>query len=482
MKKNKLKTLVCGSAAGLAGTACAASGSPGGSAGTMPPNIVLIVVDDLGWNDVEYLPDVHANFESPNIQELASRGMVFSDAYAACPVCSPTRAALMTGKSPAALKLTAHIPMNSGYTAKCIPEDAEVLPPDSKDQLPLEEVTFAEILKTRGYRTGYFGKWHLSGIDALIRMEKEGAVAPQYHPDRQGFDINIGGCAYGLPPSYFSPYTNATLQDGLTGEYLTDRLTEEAIDFIQSSDTSPFLVSLCYYSVHVPFQAKPELVEKYADRGELAAYAAMIASVDENVGRLMNALDAAGLAEETLVVLTSDNGGLMGNKPLRGNKGEMWEGGIRVPLIARWDGRVEPASISREPVITQDLFTTMLDAAGVKGAVSDRVEGESFLSCLTGEHSWSRKTPVYWHYPHYHHAGGPMASAIRIGAYKLIYDFRSGDSLLFNLEKDLGETNDLSDAMPEKVKEMRQKLFLQLERVGARMPKAVSAGSERQML
>lgn len=428
------------------------------------PNIVLIVVDDLGWADVQALPEAKCPYRTPNIQKLAQQGMVFSDAYAACPVCSPTRAALMTGKSPAALRLTAHIPGNVAYSKTRIPVDAKKQPAETGEFLPLEEVTFAELLKSDGYDTAFFGKWHLAGINANVNRETCGAVAPQYHPDCQGFDLSIGGCAYGMPRSYFSPYQNATLPDGPAGEYLTDRLTDEAIAFVKQKHEHPFLLSLNYYSVHIPLQPRPDLVDE--SYGERADYAAMIACVDENIGRLMNVLEGS----DTLVILTSDNGGLFGNGPLHGDKGELWEGGIRIPQLAVWQNIISPGTICREPVSSVDILPTLLAAAQSSQKLPSDVEGVSLLPLLKQEPGFERKDPLFWHYPHFHHDGGPMGSAIRDGNLKLIFSYETGEAQLFDLENDLSETQDLSARFPERAELLKKKLFQWLEHVNAAMP------------
>jgi arylsulfatase A-like enzyme len=244
------------------------------------PNIVVINVDDLGWRDIEYLPEHDSLYPSPNIKQLAESGVVFTNAYAACPVCSPSRASLVTGKSPAALRLTAHIPGRPVNIAKKTPKESKWQPARSLNYLPLEEVTFAEVAKDNGYRTAFVGKWHLAGAGSVEQPEKRGAIAPEFHPDKQGFDVNLGGCAYGQPAKgYFDPHFNATLRDRKKGEYLTDRLTDEAVQWIEKQSDAPFLLYLNYYSVHTPIQAPADRVQLMRERGmsaKKAKYAAMV--------------------------------------------------------------------------------------------------------------------------------------------------------------------------------------------------------------
>jgi arylsulfatase A len=327
------------------------------------PNILFVVVDDLGWNDVDHLPDQPSRYKTPQIRALAESGMIFDQAYAACPVCSPTRASLLTGKSPAALKLTAHIPGNPASNAKRIPKNSTMLPPAYNFQLNMGEQTFAELLKADGYTTAFIGKWHLSGAGSVTKRAAKGIVDPKFQPEAQGFDLNIGGCAYGQPPSYFDPYRNATIADRKPGEYLTDRLTDEAISFMIETRAAPFLAYLNYYNVHTPLKAKKAdiaLMAKAGFKGKFATYAAMTKSVDDNIGRLITALDDAGLRQNTLVIFTSDNGGLQGNAPLRGLKGEMWEGGVRVPQIVSWPGKIKAGTRCHEPVISYDFLPTLV--------------------------------------------------------------------------------------------------------------------------
>ncbi|MFA5689239.1 MAG: sulfatase [Kiritimatiellales bacterium] len=429
------------------------------------PNILFILVDDLGWNDVQFLPDSTSPYSTPNIRQLARQGMVFTDAYAASPVCSPTRASLLTGKSPAALRLTSHIPRTLDGNWARIPDNATMMPAEFRDRLPLPEITFAELLKKDGYRTGFFGKWHLAGQNALAYPEAQGVMLPDYHPDRQGFDINIGGASVGAPPTYISPYGLGMIRSGPEGEYLTDRLTNEVMDYIKTSGENPFLAYLCYYSVHRPHHPRPDLVD--SSYGALANYAAMIAAVDENIGRLMKFLDESGLTENTLLIVTSDNGGLEGNLPLRGVKGSLWEGGIRVPTLVRWPGVIRPGSVCNEPVISYDFLPTLLAITGSDQPVPNDVEGVSLLPLFTGS-DFKRSEPLYWHFPHYHNDG--MSTAIRDGKWKLIYSYVTEEMFLFDLEDDFREQRNLAAQFPEKAEQLKTKLFRWLKEVDALMP------------
>lgn len=441
------------------------------------PNILIINVDDLGWMDVDHLPERPSGFVTPNIKKLASEGMVFTNSYAACPVCSPSRASLVTGKSTAALKLTAHIAGNPAFVARKTPKDARYLPVESGAYLPLEEVTFAEVLKSKGYHTGFIGKWHLAGEGSQVKKELKGAVAPEYHPDKQGFDINIGGCSYGQPQGgYFDPHQNATIKDRKKGEYLTDRLTDEALQFLSDHRNKPFLLYLNPYTVHTPIQAPQDrvtLMKKKLGGKKNASYAAMVYSLDLMIGKLTKHLDELGLSESTLLVFTSDNGGHFSNAPLRDRKGTLYEGGIRVPHIVRWPGVVAAGSVNDEPVIGYDLFPTLLAAAGCLDLAPEAIEGQSLLPLLHGEKSFKRQAPLLWHYPHYHHGGMEtldMGSAIRDGDWKYIHCYKTGENYLFNLKDDPGEVHNLADRYPEKSKAFHQQLIKQLRGLDANMP------------
>jgi arylsulfatase A-like enzyme len=430
---------------------------------TAKPNIVLIIVDDLGYSDVGYMQQ-KPEIQTPNIDQLAKNGMVFTNAYAACPVCSPTRASLMTGKYPATLKLTCHIPgvgmekymekQNKGKKLK----EAYFL-----DHLPQEEVTIAEVLKKQGYSTAYIGKWHLGGEGSIYT--KDGIVNAAYHPENQGFDINIGGCAYGQPASYFSPYKNGTIEDGPEGEYLTDRLADEAVKFIEQNNQKPFFLNLATYTVHTPLQAPAKNIEKYNGN----KYFAMIEKLDQNVGKVMNKLKELSLLENTIVIFYSDNGGLWGNPPLKGIKGTLNEGGIRVPMIVSCPAKIKSGSHCDVPVTTVDFFPTFLELAGGSPSNYPQLEGESLVS-LIFEKADLPERAIYWHFPHHRKEGLSMGAAIREGDWKLIQEFETEQVYLYNLKDDLTEENNLSEKYPEKRNSLLSKLKNWQQKVDAEMP------------
>lgn len=427
------------------------------------PNIVLIIVDDLGYSDVGYMKQ-KPEIQTPNIDQLAKNGMVFTDAYASCPVCSPTRASLMTGKYPATLKLTCHIPGMGmeKYMAK-LSKGKKLKEAWFRDHLPLEELTIAEVLKEKGYATGYLGKWHLGGEGSIYT--KDGIVNANYHPDKQGFDVNIGGCAYGQPKSYFDPYHNGTIKDRKEGEYLTDRLGDEAVKFIEQHKDKPFYLNLATYTVHTPLRAPKENVEKYDGN----TYFAMIEKLDQNVGKVMNKLGDLDLLENTVVIFYSDNGGLWGNPPLKGKKGTLNEGGIRVPLIFSWPNKIKSGTSCSIPVTTVDFFPTFLELAGATAADYPQLEGESLLPLIYEEGDIPERA-IYWHFPHHRKEGLSMGAAIREGDWKLITEFESEEIYLYNLKTDIAEENNLSEKYPEKAKDLLTKLEKWQQKVDAEMP------------
>ncbi|WP_158973665.1 sulfatase [Cellulophaga sp. L1A9] len=417
------------------------------------PNIVFILVDDLGYSDVGYMKH-KPGIQTPNIDALAKSGMIFTQAYAAAPVCSPTRASILTGKSPAALKTTCHIPgrdmegyierQNKGHRLK----EAFFL-----DHLPLQKITIAEVLKENGYTTGFFGKWHLAGSGSAF-SHSEGVVDAQYHPEHQGFDLNIGGCAYGQPKSWFAPFHNATIPENKKHEYLTDRLGQEAVNFIASNEESPFLLYLSTYTVHTPLVAPQETIDQYKGN----TYFAMIEKLDQNVGKVMRQLKNSDLLENTLVIFYSDNGGLWGNAPLRDKKGSLYEGGIRVPLAVSWPGKINAGQIEDTPVTSVDFFPTLMALVGIEAADTMLLEGESLLPLLLDNEKMEER-PLYWHFPHYRKDGLTMASAIREGDWKLIWEFESDSVHLYNLKQDLQETDNLVYKYPE----IKENLLLKLK-------------------
>jgi len=441
--------------AGLAAGA-AALGSMGRAtaAEAAPPklNFIFILLDDMGQRDLGCYGSTI--YETPNTDKLASQGMRFTDGYAACPVCSPTRASILAGKYPARLNLTDWIP---GQREK----NPKLLVPKFNQELPLEEVTIAEALKAAGYSCASIGKWHLGG--------------EPYYPDKQGFDLNVAGTAKGQPPRYFSPYGIPTLADGPKGEYLTDRLADEAEKFIEQNRDRPFFLYLPQFAVHTPIQGKEEIAAKYArkppDGGQKnATYAAMIESVDQSVGRVMKKLDALGLADRTVVFFMSDNGGLAGvtsNAPLRAGKGTLYEGGVREPMIVKWPGVVRSGTTASTPVTSTDFYPTILEMAGLPLKPEQHVDGLSLMPLLK-ESGPLRRDTLYWHYPHYHRT--TPAGALRHGDWKLIEYFEDGRLELYNLRDDIGEKNDLATAMPEKARELQTMLAEWRRSVGAQMP------------
>jgi len=471
-------------------------------------------MDDLGWADVGCYGSEF--YQTPNIDRLAGQGMRFTDAYAACNCCSPTRASILTGKYPARLHLTDWIPGSQFPKAK-------LRPPDWHQQLPLEEVTLAEALRTAGYATAAVGKWHLGKAPFL--------------PQNQGFDVNIAGNHSGAPGSYFWPYAHddpakslsqnrerrrgqahfapKTPQNepvpggsgigseatryhggpvpdvfagGKPGEYLTDRLTDEALTLIEANRERPFFLYFSHYAVHTPLQAKPELTEQYRAKlrpglkQDNPVYAAMIESMDQSVGRVMEKLDALDIADRTVVFFTSDNGGYSGyggkpggtcNAPLREGKGSAHEGGHRVPLIVRWPGVTLPGSVCREPVTSVDFYPTILAMTGARGDRQHNaaVDGADLVPTLKQEGKPGRDA-IYWHYPHYNVFPQTPYGAVRQGDYKLIEFDEDGRAELYNLRTDLAETTNLAERMPELATTLRGKLAAWRKSVGAQMPVA----------
>lgn len=419
-------------------------------------NFIFILIDDFGWTDLACYGSPF--YETPHIDRLASQGLKFTDAYSACTVCSPTRAAIMTGKYPARLGITDWIPGHNRPFAR-------LRIPAIHNQLALEETTIAEVLKPSGYACAHVGKWHLGG--------------DPFYPDMQGFDINVGGNYLGHPPSYFSPYKIPILKEGPEGEYLTDRLGDEAVRFIEKNRDRPFFMYFAHYAVHNPLQAKKEIIEHYQAKADPNAghnnptYAAMIHSVDETVGRILETLEKQGIADRTVIFFTGDNGGLLpntSNAPLRAGKGSAYEGGVRVPLLVRWPGVTPPGSVCAEPVISVDYFPTIAQLAGVP-AGSGEVDGVSLVPILKDPQAALGREAIYWHYPHYHPGGAAPYGAVRRGEYKLIEFFEDGKLELYNLKEDVGESNDLSQKLPDVTSALRQDLAAWRARVNAQMPR-----------
>jgi len=430
------------------------------------PNVVIILIDDLGRNDLGCYGSRY--YRTPHLDKLAADGVRFSDAYAACPVCSPTRAAIMTGKYPARLHLTDWLPGRADRP------DQRLLRPAIRQQLPLEEITLAEALKAAGYATGHVGKWHLGGAG--------------FGPQQQGFDVNIAGDQTGTPRSYFAPFKDAQgrimpgLERAADGEYLTDRLTTEAERFIESNRDRPFFLYFAHYAVHIPLRAKQEMVAKYATDGRPGTqnnpiYAAMVESMDESVGRLVKKLSDLGLDKKTLVIFTSDNGGLSvregantpatTNAPLREGKGFLYEGGIRAPLIVAGAGVENPSRVSDVPVSSIDFFPTVLEVCGATS--TSRQDGVSFVPVLKGGRL--NRDALYWHYPHYANQGGRPGGVVRAGDMKLIEFFETGRRELFDVKRDPGESRNLAAEKAEVVRQLAAKLELWRLDVQAQMPR-----------
>jgi arylsulfatase A len=434
---------------------------PGAKQKSAKPNIIVVMADDLGWMDLR----VQGNklLDTPNLDRLAEQGMRFTDAYAAAPVCTPTRAAMMTGLAPARLGITNHAP---GHRAGFKPKGAKLVGAEKRNFLFPEQVTIAERLKEAGYATGFVGKWHLSHPG----RGKERLNEKDLRPEHQGFDMNVGGNSRGGPPSYFEPYKIDAITPRKEGEYLPERLTDESIDFIRKNRKKPFFLCLWNYSVHYPIQAPKHLIEKYQQRKGLEnpAYAAMIEGMDTALGRLFRELDKLDLSQNTLLIFKSDNGSLFGNRPLRRNKGFLYEGGIRVPWIVRWPAVIEPGTVSSVPVISMDTHATILDAVGLEAA--EQSDGVSLLPVLSQTGALPRDA-LYFHYPNYaFHGRNRLGGAIREGDYKLIRRYDDDSLELYDLKKDLGEENNLAKQSPKIATRLRNKLDAWLKSTGAKMP------------
>lgn len=447
----------------------------GPSAARERPNFVFLLVDDLGWSDLGvYGSDLH---ETPRIDQFASTALRFTNAYAASPVCSPTRASIMTGKDPAKLRMTVW-----REAAKSPPLNRRLVPPVTADSLPHAELTVAEVLRDAGYVTAHVGKWHLG--------------TAEYYPQTQGFDYNIGGTLWGAPQTFFYPYSGSRpfaglryvphLEGGREGEYLTDRLTTEAIGILRAEGNKPFFLHLAYHTVHTPIEGKPAVAERY--RGKIRdgmrhrnpQLAAMVHSLDENVGRVLDTLDDLGIADNTVVVLTSDNGGYVNaydgmrvtdNYPLRSGKGSLYEGGIRVPAIVRWPGVTAPGSVTDTPISSIDYYRTILSIAGLEGDrdYNRTVDGINLVPVLRHPASESERTALFFHYPHYYATTSPV-SAVRVGDWKLLRYYEDASVELYNLSGDIGERRDLAGEQPDTAAALLHRLDAWLERVAAQHP------------
>lgn len=448
------------------------------------PNVLFIYADDLGYSDLSCTGSCF--YETPNLDRLAKEGVAFSQSYAACPVSSPSRAALMTGKYPARINLTDYIPGNQAYG----PHKDQLLSSLSFNLfIAPEEITMAEAFLQNGYSTFMAGKWHLGEQEA-------------HYPEWNGFEINIGGNKTGHPAGgYFAPYKNPQIKDGPEGEYLTDRLTNELICYLQTPKERPFFAYLSYYTVHLPLQAKAEKIRKYERKLEqikmgeshfmeqgktfhklqqdIPTYAAMVESLDENIGRILQALKDSGLDENTIIVFTSDNGGMAtsnqpnniptSNYPLRAGKGYLYEGGIKVPTFIRWQGHIPAGRECVVPMTGTDYYPTLLDLCGLDLLPKQHQDGISLKQALYGEHVL--RDAIYWHYPHYSGGlGGRPSAAIRSGNYKLIEFFEDSHVELYDLTHDISEQNDLSIAKPDLTSKLKDKLHHWYKEVDALMP------------
>lgn len=444
------------------------------------PNVLLIVVDDLGWRDLSVQGSDF--YETPNVDQLAARGVRFLQGYASCQVCSPSRASIMTGRTPARMDTTEWFGAKMGTEWK---RNTRMLPAIYKNRLEPDRVTLAEAFREAGYRTFFAGKWHLG--------EKE-EDWPEYH----GYEINKGGHNKGSPPGgYFAPWDNPRLENGPDGELLTLRLAKETASFIEAHAGEPFFATLCFYTVHGPAQTTRELWSKYREKAlrqpkpekrltlerrlptrvvqDNPVYGGMVESMDTAVGMVLDTLEAKGLTEKTIVIFTSDNGGVSSsdhwatsNLPLRAGKGYQWEGGIRVPFIVSWPEKLKPGIDLDTPVIGTDIYPTLLDLAGLPMRPEEHLDGTSLVPALKGQDLPQR--PLFWHYPHYSNQGGDPSSIIRFEDWKLIHYHETGEDELYRLGEDPMETVNVAAQFPGRVQEMRAMLNRWLEEVEARFP------------
>ncbi len=441
--------------------------------GDTPLNVVFILVDDLGWSDLGYAGSDF--YDTPNVDRLASQSVIFRNAYAAAPVCSPTRAAILTGKSPARLDMTI---WHEGAVAGG-PRNRKLLAAKSIANLPRTEVTLAERFGDAGYATAHIGKWHL------------GTAA--FYPETQGFDFHLGGTFWGAPATFFYPFAGKWndrdpeiryvpgLDFGSDGDYLPDRLTDVALEVIEKNRQRPFFLNLWYYTVHSPIEAPAEMVEAYRKKQpgthhKDPTYGAMVERMDFNVGRILHKLDALKLSDRTIVVFTSDNGGVdfdqrsiipTSNAPLRSGKGTLYEGGIRIPLLIRWPGK--SAGESNWLVTSQDFVPTFAELFRDNSLDTTTLDGESLLPLLDNPAAQLRPRSLYWHFPHYYPRMTP-ASAMRNGEWKLIHYYEDDRLELFNLHSDPGEQHNLAAERPSVLNRLQQELNQWRTSVGANEP------------
>tara|TARA_B110001454_G_scaffold125009_1_gene116643 strand:- start:92 stop:1498 length:1407 start_codon:yes stop_codon:yes gene_type:complete len=438
---------------------------------TTGSNVIVMLVDDMGWTDLGcFGSDL---YETPHIDRLAEQGMKFTDAYAACTVCSPTRAALMTGLSPARLHLTNWLPGTNSHGPFTVKDNWT-------KHLEGRYTTIAEALNAGGYYTALIGKWHLAAHNTKH---------VDFDPLTHGFDANIGGGPSGMPRSFFHPYGGNRVAvaamgplppGGKAGDYLTDRLTDETLTIIRARQKSPFFIYLSYYNVHKPDHAKKDDVAYFekkvrADmRHKNTAFAAKVKSVDDSVGRIVAELKKLGIDDRTTLIFTSDNGGQSStvNVPLRSGKGSSYEGGVRVPLIVKGPAVKNPGTVSSEPVTTVDYYPTILELAKAKGEPqhNDKLEGRSLVPLLQDASATLDRESIYWHYPHTHPGGAKPYAAIRARDWKLIEFLDGRRAELYHLSQDIGEANDLAAKHPKKVAMLRASLHAWQKRVGAQVP------------
>jgi arylsulfatase A-like enzyme len=446
------------------------------------PNVLFILADDFGHRDLGNEGSLF--YETPNIDRLSSAGMKFTRGYAACQVCSPSRAAIMTGKYPARLNITDWIGALEGE-AWARKRNTKLLPATYNHGLPVEDITIAEAFREEGYRTFFAGKWHLGSKGSL--------------PTDHGFEINIGGTHRGSPPGgFFSPWNNPTMKDGPKGEYLPLRLGRETASFIEGSKDEPFFAFLSFYAVHAPVQTTQALWKKYRDKAVAAGslpeqrfvidrtspvrqvqdhplYGGLVESMDQAVGIVLDRIDELGLADNTIIVFTSDNGGVSAgdnkatsNLPLRGGKGRQWEGGIREPCYIVWPDKIAAGKLCDVPVTGTDFFPTLLQLAGLKALPNQHVDGVSLKPLFDNNEIQDRN--LYWHYPHYGNQGGEPSSIVISGDWKLIHYYEDGRDELYNLAEDIGETTNLFGEFPSKAETLRADLNTWLINVDARLP------------
>jgi arylsulfatase A-like enzyme len=445
------------------------------------PNFLFILADDYGYYDLGISGSKF--YETPNIDRIATEGMIFTDGYATCQVCSPSRASIMTGKFPARHGITDWIGAATGENWRKAGRSNQLLPPEYQHNLPHEYTTLPEAMKAAGYKTFFAGKWHLG---------EKGSW-----PTDHGFDINKGGWDVGSPKGgFFAPWENPNLESGPDGENLEMRLAKETVKFIQENKDSAFFAYLSFYAVHAPLETTHEKWAKYRQKAEdlgiaetgfemghflpirqvqdNPVYAGLVESMDDAVGEVLRALDEMGLAKNTVVIFTSDNGGVAAgdafatsNLPLRAGKGYQFEGGIREPYFIKVPG-VGNGQKSEAPVTGTDFYPTILELAGIPQKPEEHSDGVSLVPLLNGQTISER--PLIWHYPHYGNQGGEPSSIIRLGDWKLIHYYEDRHEELYNLKTDISETSDLAAENDEKVKELSEKLFSYLNEVGARFP------------